>query len=70
MLVRVYRIVLEIENGMSTTTSVEAASVRLAGLDVKDVKFVDDDEFVIATSDESKRCSPTNIRGLYRLTIF
>ena len=70
MLVRVYRIVLEIENGMSTTTRVEAASVRLAGLDVKDVKFVDDDEFVLATSDESKQCSLTNVRWLYRLTIF
>ena len=42
---------------MSTTTSVEIASVRLAGFDIKDVKFIDDDEFVLATSDESKSCS-------------
>ena len=67
---RVYRIVLEIENGMSTTTSVEIASVRLADFDVKDVKFVDDDEFVLATSDESKSCSPTHILWLDRLTVF
>lgn len=67
---RVYRIVLEIENGMSTTTRVEIASVRLAGFDVKDVKFVDDDEFVLATADESKSCSPTHILWLDRLTIF
>ena len=58
-LVRVYRIVLEIENGMSTTRSVEIASVRLAGFDIKDVKFIDDDEFVLATSDESKLFFPT-----------
>ncbi len=51
---------LEIENGMSTTTSVEIASIRLAGFDVKDVKFVDDHEFVLATSDESKSCFPTS----------
>lgn len=68
-LVRVYRIVLEIENGMSTTTSVEIASVRLTGFDVKDVKFVDDDEFVLATSNESKSCSPTHTLWLDRLTI-
>lgn len=61
ILVRVYRIVLEIENGMSTTTSVEIASVRLAGFDVKDVKFIDDDEFVLATSDECKSCPLTHI---------
>ena len=42
---------------MSTTTSVEIASVRLAGFDIKDVKFIDDDEFVLATSDESKCCA-------------
>ena len=67
---RIYRIVLEIENGMSTTTSVEIASVRLAGFDVKDAKFVDDDEFVLATSDESKSCSPSHILWLDRLTVF
>lgn len=51
---------------MSTTTSVEIASVRLAGFDIKDVKFIDDDEFVLATSDESKL---RNILWLPRLTI-
>ena len=45
---------------MSTTTSVETASVRLAGFDIKDVKFVDDNEFVLATSDESKSYFPTS----------
>ena len=68
-LVRVYKIVLEIENGMSTTTSVEIASVRLAGFEVKDVKFIDDDEIVLATSDECKLCSPTHSLWPNRLTI-
>ena len=51
---------------MSTTTSVEFASVRLAGNEIKDVKFIDDDEFVLATFDESKSW---NILWLHRLTI-
>ena len=57
---------LKIENGMSTTTSVEFASVRLAGFGIKDVKFIDDDEFVLATSDESESC---NTLWVHRLTI-
>ena len=68
-LVRVYKVLLEIENGMSTTTSVETASIRLAGFEVKDVKFVDDDEFMLATSDECKSCSPTQSLWPIRLTI-
>lgn len=51
MSVQIYRIVLQIENGMSTTTRVECASLQIVGLDVKDIKFVDDDDLILAVSD-------------------
>ena len=54
-LVRIFRIVLEIENGMSSTKSVEVAVIKTAGWEVKDVKFVDDDEIMLAVS---AKCKP------------
>lgn len=53
-LVRIYRIVLGIKNGMSSTKSVEIAVIRTASWEVKDVKFVDDDEIVLAVSAKCK----------------
>ena len=53
-LVRIYRIVLGIKNGMSSTNSVEVAVIKTAGWEVKDVKFVDDDEMVLAVSTKCK----------------
>lgn len=53
-LVRIYRIVLEIKNGMSSTKSVEGAVIKTASWEFRDVKFVDDDELVLAVSAECK----------------
>lgn len=48
--VRIYKILLGIKNGMSSTKSVECAVVKTAGWEVRDVKFVDDDELLLAVS--------------------
>ena len=45
---------------MSRTTNVEVASLGSAHLQVRDVKFVDDHEFVLATSDECEPFPQTN----------
>ncbi len=52
--VRVYRITIEIENGMSSTKRVEYAFIGTSRWAIKDVKFVDDDELVIAASDRGQ----------------
>lgn len=52
--VRIYRISIEVVNGMSTTRLVEHASIRTAGYEIKDVKIVDDEELVIAASDKGE----------------
>ena len=57
--VRVYRILLGIKNGMSSTKSVEGAVIKTAGWDVRDVRFVDDDELVFAVSAMGKPAEPT-----------
>lgn len=54
-LVRIYKIVLGIKNGMSSTKTVEGAVIKTAGWEVRDVKFVDDDELVLAVS---AKCEP------------
>lgn len=51
---RIYKILLGIKNGMSSTKSVECAVVKTAGWEVRDVKFVDDDELLLAVSAQSK----------------
>ena len=56
-LVRIYKILLEIKNGMSSTKSVEGAVIKTAGWDVRDVKFVDDYELMLAVS---TKCKPTS----------
>ena len=52
--VRIYRILLEIENGMSSTKEVEYASIEMTGWNLKDAKFVDDEECMLAMANESK----------------
>ena len=51
----IYKILLEIKNGMSSTKSIEGAVIKTAGWEVRDVKFVDDDELVLAVSTKCKR---------------
>lgn len=45
---------MEIVNGMSSTKLVERALIRTAGLDVRDIEFIDDIELLIAVSDQGK----------------
>ena len=52
--VRIYKILLEIKNGMSSTKSVEAVVIETAGWEVRDVKFVDDDDLMLAVSTKCK----------------
>ena len=67
-LVHVYRITFEIENGMSSTKGVEVASIRTAALEIRDVKFIDDDELMLAASDKSKQSRLVQTLGLRILT--
>lgn len=53
-LVHIYKIMLETQNGISSTKSVEGAMIETAGWEVRDVKFVDDDELVLAVSTKCK----------------
>jgi len=54
MLVCIYKIVLEVQNGMSSIKSVEIAYIRTAGFNIRDAKFVDDEELVLAVTDDGK----------------
>ena len=47
--------IFEIENGMSSTKTVEVASIKSATFEITDVKFIDDDELVLAASNKSKQ---------------
>lgn len=51
---RIYKILLNIRNGMSSTKSVEGAVIKTAGWEVRDVKFVDDTELMLAVSTNCK----------------
>lgn len=48
--VRIYRLVLNIENGVSATEPVELATIRLADGTVDDIKFVDDETLMLSIS--------------------
>ena len=48
---------LEIKNGISSTKSVEGAVIKTAGWEVRDVKFVDDNELMLAVS---TKCKPVD----------
>lgn len=55
MSVCIYKITIDIENGMSSTRCVECTFIRASGWVLKDIKFIDDDELVIAALDQSKQ---------------
>ena len=46
-----------IKNGVSSTKSVEGAVIKTAGWEVRDVRFVDDDEMMLAVS---AKCKPAD----------
>ena len=48
---------------MSSTKSVEGAVIKTAGWEVRDVKFVDDDELMLAVS---AKCKPADVIVLAR----
>lgn len=48
---------------MSSTKSVEGAVIKTAGWEVRDVKFVDDDELMLAVS---AKCKPSDVIVLAR----
>lgn len=48
--VRIYRNALEIKNGVSSTKTMKGAVIETAGWEVKDVKFIDDEELLLAVS--------------------
>lgn len=52
--VRITRIELKIENGISSTQNVEYANIRAHPGKVQDLKFVDDEKLMLAISQESK----------------
>ena len=52
--VQVYRIVFRIQSGMSMTEDIECASLRSSGWNIKDVKFVDDKDVMLAMSNNCK----------------
>ena len=62
---RIYRLVLEIRNGMSSTKSVECAVIETAGWEVRDVKFIDDDELVLAVSANRKPADGIVLAGRF-----
>lgn len=61
----IYRLVLEIKNGMSTTKSVERATIKTAGWEVRDVKFIDDEELVLAVSAKRKPAEGVVLAGCF-----
>ena len=56
-LVHIYRVLMGIKNGVSSTKSVEGAVIKTAGWEVRDVRFVDDDEMMLAVS---AKCKPAD----------
>ena len=52
--VRIYRTALEIKNGVSSTKTMKGAVIETAGWEVKDVKFIDDGELLLAVSANCK----------------
>ena len=56
-LVHIYKILLEIKNGISSTKSVEGAVIKTTGWEVRDVKFIDDNELMLAVS---TKCKPAD----------
>lgn len=55
---------MDIANGMSSTTGVERAIIQTEGQKLEDIKFVDDDELMLAVVDD---CKPAH--DLLRTTV-
>ena len=53
-LVQLYRIIFRSEHGMSTTKSIEGATVQTDGWTVNDIKFIDDEDVFMAMSNDCK----------------
>lgn len=67
--VPIYRLVLDIENGVSATEPVELATIRLPDGTVDDIKFVDDETLMLSITKEcwcSKRISTKQSSQLIR----
>ena len=62
-IVHIFKILLEISNGMSSTKSLESAVIKTAGWEVRDVKFIDDDELMLAVSTDCKLSGGTVLAG-------
>lgn len=54
-LVRICRIKLKIENGMSSSQTVEYASIVSQLGNIQDLKFVDDEKLMLVMSQECKQ---------------
>ena len=52
--VKVFKVTLKVENGMSTTESVRFAYIHPSPGRVQDVKFVDDESIMLAVIGECK----------------
>ncbi|MCJ1435652.1 hypothetical protein MMC27_005027 [Xylographa pallens] len=54
-LVMIYRVVIKIVNGLSSTKAVECASIHLPLGVIKDVKFADDNTLIVAYTEEATK---------------
>lgn len=63
-LVRIYRIKLKIENGMSSSQTVEYALIMSQLGNIQDLKFVDDEKLMLVMSQE---CKQSELREVTRL---
>ena len=52
LLVIVYKIGTTMTNGTSSVTSMRLAKIRLTAATISDVKFVDDENLILATAGE------------------
>ena len=65
--VRIYRLVLNIEKGVSATEPVELALIRVPDGTVDDIKFVDDEALMLSISKECWCSSESNIQQFLKL---
>ena len=49
-----YRITLDIVNGVSSTRCTERAFLPAMGLNIRDIRFTDDQKLLLAVSDQSR----------------
>ena len=52
--IRIFRVSLKIDNGMSAVDDIQYAQCDLASCRLRDVCFIDDKEMILAISDECK----------------